>query len=504
MSSTILFLVLLRVIHGQIQIWHEKMNTSSASWSDNPPLSIETSNALCPTPNMYSWAFASDLSTKRTDDTTQFSAVQLCIYSTDPTKNTTQTRTEPTAMPTKTATGHTGATLWDAIPSPFNLTNVSHHLNNWLPHGLCSGSYSNQYIMVNIPTESCSDALIEHEVHSLHNEFKETQLTSDLLRVFDSTKDKTEASFTTILNPMHRIISMCTNSTISSAKSHSQNRSISLRIVNKHETIDTVYYASGTEQHMRCLMVVLMLMFIMCKCPKRISFNTVILMMVSGVLGTEYCNTSYECVGQSRPINRADSFYSRGYKANSGDTTDITIEWDLWEPEGNAYIRCDGSFSCANIGIIGYIKGALPYRYPEQYARLHCDGVFGCSNTSVNLTGNIQRRCYGSNSCYGVTFHSYGVYTFEGHDGPLFGSIDCDADRSCSNTEIHNHNDISALGSYALYNATIHSTSDGLHVYLYGSNAGFGAKIFCHLGHSCTIDCEATACNMRSVDCNSN
>eukprot|EP01083_Nonionella_stella_P186901 685519_1 len=477
MSSTILFLVLFPVIHGQIQIWYEKMNTSSTSWSGNPSLSIETSNALCPTPNMYSWAFASDLSTKRTDDTTQFSAVQLCIYSTDPTKNTTQTRTEPTAMPTKTPTGHTGATLWDAIPSPFKLTNVSHHLNNWLPHGLCSGSYSNQYIMANIPTESCSDALIEHEVHSLHNEFKETQLTSDLLRVFDSTKDKTEAPFTTIPNPMRRIISVCTNSTISSAKSHSQNR-ISLRIVNKHETIDTVYYASGTEQHMRCLMVVLMLMCIMCKCPKRISFNTVILMMVSGVLGTaENCDTAYECVGQSRPINRADSFYSRGYKANSGGATDITIEW----VSSYKSIVCGGSFSCANIG---YIKGSST---SDSY--LSCDGVFGCSNTSVNLTGNIQRLCYGSNSCYGVTFHSYG----EAAD------IHCEGERSCTNTEIHN--DIIAQGSYALYNATIYSTADGLEVYLYGSNAGFGAKIFCHLGHSCTIYCYATGCNMLYVDC---
>eukprot|EP01083_Nonionella_stella_P177639 624951_1 len=123
--------------------------------------------------------------------------------------------------------------------------------------------------------------------------------------------------------------------------------------------------------------------------------------MVSGVLGTaENCDTAYECVGQSRPINRANALRSRGYKANSGDNTDITIEW-----ERNGYIRCGGSFSCANIGIIGYIKGALPYRYPEQYARLHCDGVFGCSNTSVNLTGNIKRYCHGSNSCYGVTFH---------------------------------------------------------------------------------------------------
>eukprot|EP01083_Nonionella_stella_P160527 524952_1 len=715
MSSTILFLVLFPVIHGQIQIWYEKMNTSSASWSDNPPLSIETSNVLCPTPNMYCWAFASGLSTKRTDNTTQFTAVQLvyaisgsnlndqdrCVieYSTDgttfydlervaiatagitntftgadlqptltiqlssmngsgheltlqgipvteasvptsspltsnPTKaptyaspvitscnngterlcyyvdidplvgvvqlrliaiqdvdhgnmetwitpssnhcvdpsitltceridcgtyrdcysvdvvplpfqltstpiviqgpdvaatNTyfaitfnifgavtcrdpsidlrferidtdtsgerhldhlppitapTQPRIEPTAMRTKTATGHTGATLWDAIPSPFNLTNVSHHLNNWLPHGLCSGSYSNQYIMVNIPTESCSDALIEHEVHSLHNEFKETQLTSDLLRVLEPTKDKPEASFTTIPNPMRRIISVCTNSTISSAKSHSQNR-ISLRIVNKHETIDTVYYASGTEQHMRCLMVVLMLMCIMCKCPKRISFNTVILMMVSGVFGYEYCNTAYECVGQSRPINRADSLTSGGYKTNSGGATDITIEWDTYRQ----YIQCDGSFSCANIGIIGYIKGSLPY--PSASSRLHCDGVFGCSNTSVNLTGNIQRRCYGSNSCYGVTFHSYGEMAL----------ISCNGDRSCANTDIHSHNEIRARGSYALYNATIHSTADGLEVYLYGSNAGFGAKIFCHLGHSCTIYCYATGCNMLYVDC---
>eukprot|EP01083_Nonionella_stella_P013603 38269_1 len=50
------------------------------------------------------------------------------------------------------------ATLWDIIPSPFKLANVSHHLNNWLPHGICSGSYSNQYIMANIPAESRSDA----------------------------------------------------------------------------------------------------------------------------------------------------------------------------------------------------------------------------------------------------------------------------------------------------------------------------------------------------------
>eukprot|EP01083_Nonionella_stella_P310277 1101839_1 len=80
MSSTILFLVLFPAIHGQIRIWYEKINTSSTSWSDNPPTSIETSNALCPTPNMYCWAFASDLSAKRTDNTTQVTAVQL-IYS---------------------------------------------------------------------------------------------------------------------------------------------------------------------------------------------------------------------------------------------------------------------------------------------------------------------------------------------------------------------------------------------------------------------------------------
>eukprot|EP01083_Nonionella_stella_P118189 352792_1 len=77
MSSTILFLVLFPVIHGQIQIWYEKMNTSSRSWSDNPPTSIEMSNPLCPTPNMYCWTFASGLSTKRIDSTTGYTAVQL-------------------------------------------------------------------------------------------------------------------------------------------------------------------------------------------------------------------------------------------------------------------------------------------------------------------------------------------------------------------------------------------------------------------------------------------
>eukprot|EP01083_Nonionella_stella_P018854 52445_1 len=177
-----------------------------------------------------------------------------------------------------------------------------------------------------------------------------------------------------------------------------------------------------------------MLMCIMCKCPKRISFNTVILMMVSGALG-QYCDTAYECVGQSRPINRALSLFSRGYKANSGGATDITVEWN-----SHKHIECDGAFSCANIG---YIKGSST----SDSSGLDCHGVFGCSNTSVNLTGNIMRYCHGSNSCYGVTFHSYDEAA----------SIHCEGERSCTNTEIHNHNRIIADGYYALYNATIHS-----------------------------------------------
>eukprot|EP01083_Nonionella_stella_P173583 599248_1 len=51
-------------------------------------------------------------------------------------------------------------TLWDAIPSPFKFTNASYNLNHWLPHGLCAGSYSNQYIMVNIPIESTMRRII--------------------------------------------------------------------------------------------------------------------------------------------------------------------------------------------------------------------------------------------------------------------------------------------------------------------------------------------------------
>eukprot|EP01083_Nonionella_stella_P083262 230170_1 len=264
---------------------------------------------------------------------------------------------------------------------------------------------------------------IVHGVYSLHNNFKEIQLTSDLVRVFESTKDTTDASLPTTPNPMRCILSVCRNSTASSAKSRSQNRR-SLRIVDKHETIDAIYNASDMRRrfpqsrlsdiNIKCLMVVLMLMFIMCKCPKRLSFYTVILMMVSGVLGDEYCDTSYECVKQSRPINRTDSLKSSGYKANSGGATDITIKWD-----STKYIRCDGSFSCANIG---YIKGSNTYAYYSSYSPyLYCRGVFGCSNTSVNLTGNIQRLCYGSNSCYGATFHSYSETA----------SIDCYGDRSC-------------------------------------------------------------------------
>eukprot|EP01083_Nonionella_stella_P156787 508119_1 len=218
----------------------------------------------------------------------------------------------------------------------------------------------------NAPRESDnldSNYHTKETVHSLHNDSKEIQFTSDLVRVFESTKDTTDASLPTTPNPMRCILSVCRNSTASSAKSRSQNRR-SLRIVDKHETIDAIYNASDMRRrfpqsrlsdiNIKCLMVVLMLMFIMCKCPKSISFNTVILMTMSGVhAGYEYCDTAYACVGKSRPINRANALRSGGYKANSGDTTDITIEWD-----SDTYIRCDGSFSCANIGCI---KGSNTY-----------------------------------------------------------------------------------------------------------------------------------------------
>eukprot|EP01083_Nonionella_stella_P156785 508115_1 len=299
----------------------------------------------------------------------------------------------------------------------------------------------------NAPRESDnldSNYHTKETVHSLHNDSKEMRLTSDLVRVFKSTK----APLSTTPNPMRDILSVCRNSTTSSAKSHSQNRR-SLRFPDAN----ILYVAS--LPNITCLMVVLMLMFIMYEYPQRLSFYTVILMTASGVYaGTEYCNTTYECVGQSRPINRTYSLRSRGYKANSGGTTDITAEWDSYKS-----IRCSGSFSCANIGCI---QGSSAF----QSSSLDCSAVFACSNTSVNLTGPISLECWGSNSCYGVTFHSYGDAA----------DIDCYGDRSCANTEIHNHNMITASGSYALYNATIHSTADGLVVYLWGSNAGFGAK----------------------------
>eukprot|EP01083_Nonionella_stella_P105087 302087_1 len=82
--------------------------------------------------------------------------------------------------------------------------------------------------------------------------------------------------------------------------------------------------------------------------------------------------------------------------------------------------------------------------------------------------------------------------------------MNCGGDRSCANAELRTHGAIEARGSYALYNATIHSTADGFYVSLVGSNAGFGARIFCHLGHSCTIYCAATGCKMLYIDCAGN
>eukprot|EP01083_Nonionella_stella_P291424 991649_1 len=238
-------------------------------------------------------------------------------------------------------------TLWEATPSSSNHTNALHDLNDYLSHELRSRSYSSQYIMLNIGIASCSDASIvcndcsvmtvtsyENEVHLLPTEFKDIQPNrSDLVSVSASasTRDKTEASFfmAQCRNTMHCIISVCRNNRISNAQCHSENR-ISLRIANRHIKI-------AREQSMHNILdinilyvasvVALMLMFIMCKCPKCLSFNAVILMTVSSVFGQESCDAAYECVGQSRPINRADTLWSRGYKANSGGTTDITVDW---------------------------------------------------------------------------------------------------------------------------------------------------------------------------------
>eukprot|EP01084_Bolivina_argentea_P210029 357626_1 len=233
--------------------------------------------------------------------------------------------------------------------------------------------------------------------------------------------------------------------------------------------------------------------FIMFRHSKRSSFNALLWMMISAVSGNEWCDTAYECVGQSRPMNRTDGLQSRGYKANSGGTTDITVDWN-----GNTdgFIYCEASFACANIGSI---SGSTT----RTMSRLQCFGVFSCANTTVNIIipsyggliigGKvIQIYCDGSNSCHGVTFKS-----------SINVVVLCRGDRSCANTEFHNIDMIKALASYALHNATIHScsTTDSLYVELGALDAGFGARIFCDLGHSCTISCYVSGCKMVYVEC---
>eukprot|EP01083_Nonionella_stella_P084239 233148_1 len=245
--------------------------------------------------------------------------------------------------------------------------------------------------------------------------------------------------------------------------------------------INALYVASVLS--IKRLLIVLVFIFITSKRPKRVPFNIVIMMIVSGVsCASESCDTAYECVGQSRPIDPTVDFLSYGYKANSGGSTDITIDWIN---QTSSFVNCRGSFSCANIG---YIKAAARSSTSSK-PKLICEGVFGCSNTTINFTGNINVECGGSNSCYGVTFNSVS----QSH---VSNTMSCSGDRSCANAELHTNGAIQAFGSYALYNATIHSTVDGVDVFLYGSNAGFGARIFCHLGHSCAVDCYATGCNM--------
>eukprot|EP01083_Nonionella_stella_P291176 990832_1 len=235
------------------------------------------------------------------------------------------------------------------------------------------------------------------------------------------------------------------------------------------------------------LMIMLVLTFITSKSPKRVSFNLLILMMVSGVSvsgDVETCDTAYECVGQSRPIDPTNSLHSYGHKANSGGSTHITIDWSNVF-SGGSFISCRGAFSCANIG---YIRGSAG----SSSSKLMCDGAFGCFNTIMNFTGLIDVNCGGANSCDGLTLNAPSV------------PMNCGGDRSCANAELRTHGAIEARGSYALYNATIHSTADGFYVSLVGSNAGFGARIFCHLGHSCTIYCAATGCKMLYIDCAGN
>eukprot|EP01083_Nonionella_stella_P259461 885853_1 len=289
------------------------------------------------------------------------------------------------------------------------------------------------------------------------------------------------------LNQTNRSYSLClssplnhTNAVTQSGAAHDLNECLPRGICLGSHSNHRIDYPQ------KCVMIVMMLLFMisMRKCTKYLLFNAMMLMMASCVFGgSEYCNTAYECVGQSRPINATYTLISGGYKANSGATTDITVDWNTETKD----VRCSASFSCANIGSI---TGSA-----RSSSRLFCEGAFSCSNTIVNLTGNIARNCGGSNSCNGVTFNSLNS------SSGTQGWMSCQGDRSCANAEFHNHHEISALGSYALYNATIHSTADGFKVKLYAPNAGFGARIFCYLGHSCTIDCYVTGCHMLYIDC---
>eukprot|EP01084_Bolivina_argentea_P042185 77818_1 len=94
---------------------------------------------------------------------------------------------------------------------------------------------------------------------------------------------------------------------------------------------------------------------------------------------TKYCDTAYQCVGQSININR--NMYSRGYKGVYGPTTSINTK----------RIACLGTFSCYNVSLLSNSHSTVASDDVE------CSGASSCAYNGITY-GLYQLYCTGVSS----------------------------------------------------------------------------------------------------------
>ena len=147
-------------------------------------------------------------------------------------------------------------------------------------------------------------------------------------------------------------------------------------------------------------------------------------------------------------------------------------------------IECKGSYSCYNTSKIE--------RTDESGSDndILCEGLFACANVNNMVNNNGQIHCRGERSCSNSIIRSVNDYIF------------CLGSRSCEKSIIYVSVGVYLRAYLSGYNTTIYSNSSDVSIILRGMHSGYGARIICGIGHTCTVTCYTKDCNeLKEIRC---